>query len=576
MLRRLQWLLIGLLVFSLALAACTPQEPAEEPAVEEPAVEEPAVEEPVEEPAEEVEEPAEEVTEEATEEVTEEATEEAEAPPAGEAGTVIIGSTDQISSLDFSDAYATHDWEIMRNVNLTLMGYEPGTANIVPLAAADQPEISEDELTYTYTIAEDLMWPDGSPLVAGDFVRGVERTMALEGDVQGLVSTYVASVEAPDDQTVVFTLTAPRADFNQIVSGTPYMPQQEGQFPEDELEKFPETLYGVGPYMVTGYSANEQLVLEPNPNYGRGLPEGAPQRVIIRYFEDPTQMGLAIENGEIDVAWRILGPIEAARLGEIDGLTLVNTGGGGIRYLVPNHSMAPMDDPNVRQALAYLIDRDEIIDRAVQGRNDPLYSMVPPGFLGATEAFFDAYDSPNIEAAEELLAASGYSEDNPLEFDLWYPPEHYGTHASQIFQILEEQFEATPFIQVNLQTQEWSTYVGALTNSEYPIGYLGWFFDYPDTSNYLDPFAQSNFSPDLGVNYASPEMDQLLADAAQEVDEDARAALYEQAQELYAQDVVTIPLTIETEYAVLNDATIASVAIGPALVFDYQYIEFAQ
>lgn len=532
MLKRLHWLVVALLVFGLVLTACAPQEPAEEPTVEEPA--------------------------------------------AGEAGTVIIGTTDQISSLDYSDAYSVHDWELMRNVNATLMGYEPGTANIVPVVAAGEPEVSEDGLTWTFTIGEGWAWPDGTPLVAGDYVRGIERTMNLEGDVQGLVTTYVESIEAPDDQTVVFNLTQPRGDFAQIVSGSPYMPQQEGQFPEDELNKFPETLVGVGPYQITQYTVNEQVVLEPNPNYGPGLSDGAPQRVIIRYFEDPTQMGLAVENGEIDVAWRTLGPIEAARLGDVEGLTLVNTGGGGIRFLVPNNAMDPMSDKNVRQALAYLVDRDEIIDRAVQGRNDPLYSMVPPGFLGANEAFLDRYDAPNVEAAEELLTASGYSEDNPLVFDLWYPPEHYGTHAAQIFQVLEEQFEATPMIQVNLQSQEWSTYVTALTNGEYPIGYLGWFFDYPDTSNYLEPFVQSNFSPDLGVNYASEEMDQLLADAAAETDDDARAELYQQAQDLLAEDAPVIPLTIETEFAVLNDATIAGVTIGPALVFDYQYIEFAQ
>src|SRR5690554_2945830 len=575
MLKRLQWLLIGVLAFSLILTACTPAAPAEEPAVEEPAVEEPAVEEP-EEPTEA---PAEEPTEEeATEEPTEEeATEEAaEGGAAGEAGTVIIGTTDQINSLDFADAYSVHDWELFRNVNAGLMGFAPGTAEVVPQVAADWPEVSEDGLTWTFTISEGWFFPDGTELVAGDFVRGIQRAMTLEGEVTPLVAPYIESVEAPDDRTLVITTTSPYGYFPQVVTGTAYMPIQEGQYPEDALEEFPERVYGVGPYQITQYTVNEQVVLERNPYYGGELPETAPERVIIRYFEDPTQMGLALENGEIDIAWRTLGPIEAARLGEVDGLTLVNTGGGGIRYLVPNNSMALMDDPNVRKALAYLIDRDEIIDGAVQGRNDQLYSMFPPDFLGATEAFFDRYDAPDIEAAEELLRASGYSEDNPLVFDLWYPPEHYGTHAAQIFQVLEEQLEATPLIQVNLQSQEWSTYVSALTGGEYPIGYLGWFFDYPDPSNYIEPFAQSAASPFIGTNYASAEMDELLAQGAAETDEEARAEIYEQIQALYAEDVVTIPLTIESEFAVFRNATISDVPIGPALDFNYEFIVMAR
>jgi len=562
--KKFNWMLFSIiLIFSLALAACAA--PAEEPVEEE----EPAEEEA---PAEE-EEMAEE--EPAEEEMAEEEMAEEEAAPA-EAGTVVIGTTDQISSLDFADAYAVHDWELFRNVNHGLMAFEPGTATLTPGVAADFPVVSDDGLTYTFTIADGWAYPDGTPLVAGDFVRSINRALTLEGDVSGLVVPYIDSIEAPDDSTVVFTLTQPYGYFPQLITGAAFMPVPEGAYPDDALEKFPETVVGVGPWQITSYVENEQTVLERNLNYNGEFAASAPERVIIRYFEDPTQMGLAVENGEIDIAWRTLGPIEAARLGDVEGLTLYNSGGGGTRYLVPNHIMAPFDDANVRQAVAYLVDRDEIIDRAVQGQNDPLYSMVPPGFLGANEAFLDVYGpGADVAAAEELLGASGYSADNPVVIDLWYPPEHYGTYAAQIFQVLEEQLEATDFVQVELQSQEWSTYVGALTGGEYPIGYLGWFFDYPDPSNYLEPFAQSEAAPFIGTNYGSAEMDALLAAAGSSSDQDERASIYDEAQILYAEDVVTIPLTYEVEYAVYG-STIANVVIGPALDFNYEVIEIAE
>ncbi len=506
-----------------------------------------------------------------------EAPEETEAPAATEAPaeprTVIIGTTDQISSLDYADAYATHDWELMRNVNVGLMTFAPGTVEVVPGVAADFPEISEDGLTYTFKIAPGWKYPDGRELVAGDFVRSVNRALTLNGDVAGLAVSYVESVEAPDDETVVFHLLAPRGDFLQILTGTLYMPIPEGAYPDDELNKFPETLFGVGAWQVTSYTVNEQMVLERNPNYKLGFPENAPERVIIRYFTDATQMGLAVENGEIDIAWRILGPTEVQRLSTIEGLTAYNSGGGGIRYLVFNHALEPSSDKNVRQAIAFLIDRDEIVDRVMQGMVEPLYSMVPPGFLGANEAFLDRYPGPDVAAAEELLAASGYSADNPLTIDLWYPPEHYGVLAAQIFEVLKQQLEATPFIKVTLQSQEWSTYIDAGTSGEYPIFYLGWFYDYPDTSNYLEPFALSSSSPYLGVNYSNPEMDALLQQASASTDQEERAALYEQAQNLYAEDVVTLPLTFEAEYAVFNNATIEDIVITPAVIFQYELIK---
>jgi len=490
---------------------------------------------------------------------------------AGELKTVIIGTTDEISSLDYSDAYAMHDWELMRNCNVSLTTYKPGTAEIVP-GAAESWDISDDGLTYTFHLGDGWKYPDGSALKAGDFVNTIERTLALEGDVHGIIATYVESASAPDDKTVVIKLVNPRGDFQQIASMSPFMPTPDGAYPKDELNRFPDTLIGVGPWQVTEYDPAEQVVLEHNPNYKLGFPDTAPDRVIVRYFEDATAMALAIENGEIDVAWRILGPPEVQRLEEVDGLTVVNTGGGGIRWLNPNHNMAPFDDINVRKALAYLVDRDEIVDRVMKGTVDPLYSMVPPGFLAASEDFLTMYPK-DIAKAEEMLAASGYSAENPLTFDLWYPPEHYGTHAAQIFQVLEEQFEATPMIQVTLQSQEWGTYIHALTDGEYPIGYLGWFFDYPDTSNYLDPFADSVASPSMGINYANDTMDQLLRDAGANPDQAVREDLYTQAQKLYAEDVVTIPLTMEPEHVVLVDAKVSSVTIGPALVFNYELIE---
>jgi peptide/nickel transport system substrate-binding protein len=495
------------------------------------------------------------------------------APAEEEVKTVIIGVTDEISSLDFSDAYSTHDWELMRNVNVPLTDFVPGTAEIAE-GIAESWESSADGLTWTFHLSDGWKYPDGSELVAADVVRTVERALALDGDIHGVVEGYIAGISAPDDRTVVVDLVNPRGDFPQIASMAFTMPTQEGVFPTDELVFFPEEgIVGVGPWQMVEYDPAEQVVLERNPNYKKGFVDDAPDRVIVRYFEDATSMALAVENGDIDVSWRILGPPEVQRLSTVEGLTAVNTGGGGIRYLVLNEAREPMNDKNVRQALAYLLDRDEIVDRVMQGTVDPLYSMVPPGFLAAGEYFVDRYGAgANVSAAEDVLRLSGYSEDNPLVFDLWYPPEHYGTHAAQIFQVLEAQFEATPLIQVNLQTQEWGTYVKACTADEYQACYLGWFFDYPDSSNYLDVFAESAQSDDMGIFYASEAMDDLLHAGGAETDPTVRESLYTDAQELYAEDVVTIPMHMEAEYAVFRNETVSSITIGPALVFDYELI----
>jgi peptide/nickel transport system substrate-binding protein len=524
--------------------------PAEEPPAEEPVAEQPAVEGPSE---------------------AEEA-----AVPAGESGPliVVIGTTDSVNSLDPADSYSLHDWELLRNVNRGLIGLVPSTADITPDVASGW-EVSDDGLTWVFHIEEGWKYPDGSELTAADFVRGINRSLTLGGNVSLLITPFVTGVEAIDDYTLAITLSQVRGDFPQIVTSAPYLPVQAGAFPDDTLNPFPATLSGVGPYQITEYEVDEQVVLERNPYYKPGFAESAPDRVIVRYFNEPDEMVLALQSGEIDIAWRSLGPDQVVHLGEVEGLTLYNSGGGSTRFLVPNHGTYPMSSRNVRQALAYLVNRSEIVDRALQGVANPLYSPVPLGFVGANEVFLERYPSPDVEAAEGLLRADGYSEGNPLTFDLWYPQAHYGTFVEQVVAVLEEQFERTPLVQVEHHAETWANYVGTLTNCEYPIGYLGWFVDYPDTSSYLEPILSEN-GRFIGTCYASGEMNALLAAGRAETDPAARAAIYDEAQALFAEDVVTIPLFIQAEYAAFNRAAISGITISPTLAFNYELIEVAR
>jgi peptide/nickel transport system substrate-binding protein len=192
--------------------------------------------------------------------------------------------------------------------------------------------------------------------------------------------------------------------------------------------------------------------------------------------------------------------------------------------------------------------------------------------------------------ANEYLSASGYTADNPLQLDLWYPPEHYGAETAAWMELIKKQLEATGAIQVTLQAQEWSTYATALTGGEsYPDGVFGWFFDYPDSSNYLDPFV---FNRGLGTNVAIPQegsttgepindkaqqLVDLLVQADVETDVDARAELYKQAQEIYADLVVTVPLFIIAEHITYRSNISGSdqypspetLNIGPTIEFNY-------
>lgn len=508
-------------------------------------------------------------------------------------GTVVIGTTDAIASLDAADAYATRDWEILKNFNEPILKWVPGSGEeIVPGLAASMPVPSEDGLTWTVTLREGLTYADGTPLTAETAATQLTRLLTISetGPNQvGLTlgNPYVSSVEATDDVTLVFTLPAPIAFFPQLLASAAYIPPNPAIFPAEELNIFPEApLTGTGQWTVTNIVPDESITLEPNPNYYGDPP--ALDSIIVRQFADPQSMALAVQNGEIDVAWRILGAELATELGEVDGLNSVVVPAGPIRYLIINHNLEPTNDPNVRKAIAAAIDRDELSDVIFGGAVDPLYSQVPPGFLGANEAFDEMYASPDLDEARTFLEASGYSEDNKLVLPVWYPPEHYGATTADGVLLIVQQLEATGMIEVDVQAQEWGTYIGAVVGGEeYPVSVLGWFFDFPDPENYLQPFIENggigtmvtskdgDITP--GVN---PELLTLLSASRSETDPASRAAILGQLQDVYADEVVTVPLWIEPEYIVYRDGVCGdstlpnpeSLNIGATMEFLYSVL----
>jgi peptide/nickel transport system substrate-binding protein len=157
-------------------------------------------------------------------------------------------------------------------------------------------------------------------------------------------------------------------------------------------------------------------------------------------------------------------------------------------------------------------------------------------------------------------------------------------------EVLKEQFEASGAIQVNLHAQEWSTYIGAvLGGQDYPISFLGWFYDYPDPDNYMSPFIQNGglgtmvTDPDTGevIEGLDPALLDLLVEAATTPGTDTREELYQQLQEVYAEAVTTLPLWIEPEHVVFRDGVVGSdmypypeaLNIGPTTEFNYQTLD---
>lgn len=482
---------------------------------------------------------------------------------------VVIGTTDDISELDPANAYSFHDWEILRNVSDGLLAYVPGSTDIEPRLAVDFPTVSEDGLTYTFELREGVLFADGTELTADIMVEWINRSLTLQGDPYTLIS-IIDSVEADGNQ-IIFTLSERFDLFPVTVASQPQLfPFQAGDFPSDDFDNQPDMIRGVGPYMLVDYTVGETARFEVNPNYYGDAP--AYDEVVFVYYEDDAQLTLAIETGEIDMAWRGATETEVPRLGEMENLDVI-TVPGRIQYFLFNHATEIGGNPLIRSAIAKAIDRDEIIDRALNGLADPIYSMVPPGFAGAAESFLDIYGFSDVEGAIADLEAAGYSEDAPLELDLWYPPERYGGTVADAMAVIEQQLEATGLIDVTLQSAEWSTYVVAATGGEYPFYFLGWFFDYPDADNYIQPFASCDGSPGLGVNYCNDTMEELISNQRALVGTADREDALFAMQDFFAEEIIGIPLWVGQDHMIYNSDRVTNVIVGAPLVLEYRLLQ---
>ena len=238
-------------------------------------------------------------------------------PASGARDTVLIGTTDRVVSLDPNDAYTVHDWEILKNTGVPLLRHAPGGDELVP-GAAELPEVSADGRVYTFRLIPGIRYADGSALLAQDYVYAFQRLSALNGEVSSLVTRHVASVEALDQATLAVTLQQPYSFFPALAASAAFVPANPAEFSLEALNPAPGELNGIGPYRMVEHLPGERLVLEANPHY---FGQDGPQvpNVIVRYFDSPGGLSQALESGEIDVAWRSLGPVEVARLQALQG-----------------------------------------------------------------------------------------------------------------------------------------------------------------------------------------------------------------------------------------------------------------
>jgi len=481
----------------------------------------------------------------------------------GGGGTVIVGTTDKVTTLDPAGSYDNGSLAVQTQVFPYLVNTDYNSTEVVPDLAESAEFTSPTE--YTVTLPAGLKWANGNDLTSADVKFSFDRNLKI-ADPNGASSLLynLDSIDTPDDTTVVFHLKTENDQvFPYILTSFPGAIVDDEVFSADALTADQDIVdanaFG-GPYTITSWDFNKAVEFAPNENYQGLLDAPVNDGVILSYYAESSNLKLAVQQGDIDVAYRSLSATDVEDLGANDDVQVIDGPGGEIRYIVFNFNTQPYGattsdaDPAkalaVRQAVADLIDRDAISEQVYKGTYTPLYSYVPEGFAGATESlkglYGDGNGAPDADKAKATLEDAGVT--TPVKLSLQYSPDHYGPSSGDEYALIKSQLEDSGLFTVDLKSTEWVQYSDDRTADVYPAYQLGWFPDYSDADNYLTPFfLKENF---LGNHYDNSEVNDLILQQAVEADPDTRTADIEKIQDLVAQDLSTVPYLQGAQVAV--------------------------
>ena len=457
-------------------------------------------------------------------------------------GVLRAGMQTDPVGLDPHATQATASRNMLENVYDTLVMFD-SSMQIVP-GLAESWETSEDGLSWTFTLREGVTFHDGSPLSAADVVFSINRIKDPDiaspraGDFE-----VVTNIEAPDERTVVITLSEPFAPLLSKLAQSLNVIVSEAVATENGND-LNDAVVGTGPFEFAEYVPQTRLVVERNPDFwgrdadGNQLPylDG----IRFEFYPEPTARTTAIQTGNADWIEYVPAPDVEILRAEPE-VEVVGGLSNNFRTIYLNVTREPFDDKLVRQAVAYAIDEQAVVDVALFGTGGVAATgtTIPVGQYYAIED--SPYNGQDLERARELLAEAGYADG--FSFDLYVTSTYdFLRTPAEIIQANLAEIGVT----VNIVAEDWSIYLPKVLENDFTATILG-------ESGQSDPddFMYDVFHTGAGGNlglYSNPELDALLEQGRQTADQEARREIYLQAQELILDEVPHVFLFHSAQY----------------------------
>ncbi|WP_121746034.1 ABC transporter substrate-binding protein [Streptomyces sp. E2N166] len=474
---------------------------------------------------------------------------------------IVVGTTDRFTASEeapapFDPAYAydVGSWNVLRQTTQTLMIQPRGDGEPVPEAAEKCGFTDTGNERYACTLRDGLKFANGDAVTADDVKFSIERALSIKADSQvyGLLST-VDTVETQGDREVIFHLNTADATFPFKLSTPVAGIVNPDDYEKGKLREGFE-LTGSGPYTMKAEVKNDEMtkaVFTKNPDY-KGSLKVNNDKVEMVSFDDAEAMGAALDKGDIDVMTRAMTPDQIRKLanatdGDID---LIEVAGLEIRYLGFNTDAPTVKDKAVRQAMAQLINRSELVSEVYGSQAEPLYSMVPASITGHSNSFFNKYGDPSVGKAKGMLEDAGI--ETPVKLTMHYTTDHYGAATKQEFEQLQKQLNDSGLFDIDIKGAPWDKFRPAELKGEYDVFGMGWFPDFPDADSFIAPFLDKDNT--LNSPYANPEIrNTLIPESRREADRLSAVDSLTDIQDITAADVPVIPLWQGKQYVAAGD-----------------------
>ncbi|CAM3960022.1 Periplasmic oligopeptide-binding protein precursor [Vibrio aerogenes CECT 7868] len=467
---------------------------------------------------------------------------------------LVRGNGSEVASIDPHKVEGVPESHVIRDVLEGLVNSD-AEGNIVP-GVAESWE-TKDNKTFTFHLRKDAKWSNGDPVTAEDFVYSFERVVDpataspyswymeianivnASDIIAGKKDKSTLGVKAIDAYTFQVTLDKPTSYFVKMMAHTTVKPVHRAT-----VEKWgskwtrPEHFVGNGAYVPDTWVVNERLVLKRNPKYWDNAHTVINKVTFLPIESQVSEMNRFLA-GEMDFTYEI--PVEHfKRLKKEHPESVSVTGNLCSYYYDFNNKQKPFDDVRVRKALSYAIDRD-IIAKAIMGQGEkPAYFFTPEiiaGFTPVMPAYGKMTQKERNKKAKELLAEAGYSKQNPLNFTLIY---NTSDNHKKVATAIQSMWKRTLGVNIQLENQEWKTFITKRREGDYQVARDGWCGDYNEASTFLSLMQSNNTSNN--AKYNSKEYDETMDQAILSSSDAERNKLYEHAEELLTRDMPIAPI----------------------------------